>query len=154
MENLSKDAIEIFQYLLPGFVSAWIFYGFTSYTKPSQFERIVQALIFTLLVQGMLAIGKMTVVWVCGFFTAGCSEPEAGFPWSIFCSVILGFAFSYFANNDKFHKLVRAVGWSKETSYPSEWFGAFHQPTTYVVLHLKDERRLYSGVSASVMRNG
>ena len=50
MDSLTNDIVVILQYLLPGFLAAWIFYGFTSHPKPSQFERVVQALIFTLII--------------------------------------------------------------------------------------------------------
>jgi len=38
---------------------------------------------------------------------------------------------------------VRKLGITKETSYPSEWFGVFSKNVTYVVLHLEDERWIY-----------
>jgi len=51
---VSQQVIALLQYLLPGFLAAWIFYGLTSYAKPSNFERVIQALIFTLFIQGMM----------------------------------------------------------------------------------------------------
>ena len=62
---------------------------------------------------------------------------------SIVVSIILGLLISYYANNDKFHKLLRYFKITKETSYASEWFSAFSDRITYVVLHLKDGRRIY-----------
>ena len=58
-------------------------------------------------------------------------------------ALLLGICFSYYANNDKLHKFLRKLGITRETSYPSEWFGAFLKKITYVVLHLDGERRLY-----------
>ena len=49
----------------------------------------------------------------------------------------------YFSNNDKLHKKLRDWNVTRETSYPSEWFGTLLKNVTYVVLHLEDERRLY-----------
>jgi Family of unknown function (DUF6338) len=132
MGNLSQNTIEILQFLLPGFVTAWVFYGFSSYTKPSQFERVIQALIFTIFVRGMIQLAELI----------GNME-RYDFLLSIVCSVILGFVFAFFANSDKFHWLIRKLNISSETSYASEWFGTFRERTTYVVLHLNDERRLY-----------
>jgi len=63
--------------------------------------------------------------------------------WSIISAILLGVTFSYFANNDKVHKQLRDLGITRETSYPSEWFGVFLNNVTYVVLHLDGERRLY-----------
>ncbi|WP_425032219.1 hypothetical protein [Pelagibius sp.] len=51
--------------------------------------------------------------------------------------------FSFAANHETFHKLARKLGVTRETSFPSEWFGAFFKKVTFVVLHLEDERRLY-----------
>jgi hypothetical protein len=58
-------------------------------------------------------------------------------------AIILGLFVARYANNDKIHKLLRKLSFTKETSYPSVWFGAFSQNETYVVLHLKDLRRIY-----------
>jgi hypothetical protein len=41
---------------MPGFFTAWVVYGLTTYTKPPQFERVVQALIYSFLVNGVVAV--------------------------------------------------------------------------------------------------
>jgi hypothetical protein len=137
MDSVAKETIDLLQYLLPGFLAAWIYYGFTSHPKPDQFERVVQALIFTLIVQAFVYVEKAALnvvkLWttelevVCATLTA----------------ILLGAAFAYFANFDGFHRVARRIGITRETSYPSEWFGAFLKNVTYVVLHLKDGRRIY-----------
>ena len=144
MDNLAEDIIALLQYLLPGFLSAWIFYGLTSFEKPGQFERIIQALIFTLMIQ-------LSVWIILGILVSTNSDHN----WwvirrdqivliaSIMVATIIGLVAAYFANTDKLHWLVRKCGISKETSYPSEWFGAFLTKKTYVVLHLKDGRAIY-----------
>ncbi len=53
-DELAKDFVVLLTYLLPGFLAAWVFYGLTSHPKPSQFERVVQALIFTLIIQTLV----------------------------------------------------------------------------------------------------
>ena len=61
-----------FQYLLAGFVAAWVFYGLTPYKRPTPFERIVQALVYTAVVQ-LLTTGITDAArfvgweWVGGF---------------------------------------------------------------------------------------
>lgn len=142
MENITKDIIAILQYLLPGFVSAWIFYALTSYPKPSQFERIVQALIFTIFVQAMVFVIRASFFFVGRYYYFAVWDEASLLIWAIVCAIVFGFIFSYYANNDKLHKIFRAKGITRESSYASEWFGAFLN-LTYVVLHLKDERRLY-----------
>lgn len=143
MENFASDLISLLRYLLPGFLSAWVFYGFTSFQKPSQFERIIQALIFTLIVQVLVSIIRWLLTYIGGYWSGDnwTADTELGF--SVALAAVLGFLFAFFANNDYFHKFVRRLGVSQETSYPSEWFGEFKNRVTYVVLHLDDEKRLY-----------
>ncbi|MBQ0760290.1 MAG: hypothetical protein KBT72_11590 [Zhongshania sp.] len=143
MENLASDLIQLLRYLLPGFLAAWVFYGFTSFVKPSQFERVVQALIFTLIVQVGVYFYKAMVFYLSKYWVLGLWGTDIELVASVVIAATLGFLFAYFANNDKFHSVIRKVGASKETSYPSEWYGEFSNKVTYIVLHLDGERRLY-----------
>lgn len=45
MDDLVKEVIPLLQYLIPGFVSTWIFYTLTAFKRPDTFGQIVQALI-------------------------------------------------------------------------------------------------------------
>lgn len=143
MEDSAKDLVSVLQYLLPGFLAAWVFYAFTSFPRPPQFERIVQALIFTLITQLVVAIEKAVAAVLGSIVSLGNWTTQS----QLFCSTVtaflLGIIFAYFSNNDKFHGLARRLGITRQTSYPSEWFGAFLKNVTYVVLHFEDERRLY-----------
>ena len=143
MDALPKELITLFQYLLPGFVAAWVFYSFTSFPKPSQFERVVQALIFTIFVQALVFSIKKGLFFVGSKWPIFIWNGHSNLLWSIVSAILIGIFFSFFANNDKIHKKLREWGFTRETSYPSEWFGAFLKNITYVVLHLDGERRLY-----------
>ena len=49
----------------------------------------------------------------------------------------------YFSNTDSLHRILRRMGVTKETSFPSEWYSGFSRHRgSYVVLHLDGERRL------------
>ena len=146
MENFTNDFIALLQYLLPGFIAAWVFYSFTSFPKPSQFERVVQALIFTIFVQALVYIIKKVYLLMSTKWATVVWNTNSEVIWSISSAILLGILFSYFANNDKIHKKLRDWKITRETSYPSEWFGAFLQNVTYVVLHLDGERRLYGWI--------
>jgi hypothetical protein len=144
MEPISREVVSLLSYLLPGFISAWIFYGLTAYPKPSPFERVVQALIFTVIVQLFVNIFQ----WVFSLFGhhgagSGIWTKDVVLACSIIISLFIGLMFARLANNDKIHSILRGMKFTKETSHPSEWFGVFSQYKTYVVLHLKDGRRLY-----------
>lgn len=146
MENFTNDFIALLQYLLPGFIAAWVFYSFTSFPKPSQFERVVQALIFTIFVQALVYIINKVYLLMSTKWATVVWSTNSEVIWSISSAILLGILFSYFANNDKIHKKLRDWKITRETSYPSEWFGAFLQNVTYVVLHLDGERRLYGWI--------
>ena len=62
MPELSKDVVALLQYLAPGFIMAWVYYGLTSHAKPSQFERVVQALIFTVVLVVIVLAGSLWVM--------------------------------------------------------------------------------------------
>ena len=140
MSWASGDIVGVLTFLLPGFVAASIFYSLTSYPKPGPFDRVVQALIFTVIGHairdGILLLGSVLD-----------SEPK-GKNWEILLSVaiavVLGLLTSYFLNRDTVHRLLRRIGVTRETSYPSEWYSAFSRHCDcYVTLHLKGERHLY-----------
>ena len=44
MDDLVKEIIPLLQYLIPGFLSAWVFYSLTAFKRPDTFGQIVQAL--------------------------------------------------------------------------------------------------------------
>ncbi|MGI9249578.1 MAG: DUF6338 family protein [Pseudohongiellaceae bacterium] len=129
------DIIPLLEYLLPGFLAAGVFYGFTSYPKPSAFERVVQALIFVFLAQ--IFVGIIKIIWEPSW------SETSEIIWSVSIAVLLGIIFSLLANYDWLHRFLRFIRITKETSFPSEWYGAFSDPT-YIVIHLKkDGKRLY-----------
>lgn len=146
MEKVALEIIQVLQYLLPGLLAAWVFYGLTSFSKPSEFERIVQALIFTLLTQALVFIEKAAFHTVASASTTASWNDRLSVLCSTISAIALGLTFAFFANNDKFHALLRRARITKETSYPSEWYGAFDKNVTLVVLHLEGERRLYGWV--------
>lgn len=143
MPELSKDAIALFVFILPGFLAAWVMYGLTSHTKPSQFERVVQALIYTFIIQclmpimewGLCHLGSVVIIRPWDHISQELTR--------LLLSLLLGVVLAYYTNNDKIHKWLREKEFTTRASYPSEWFGVLSTKVTYVVLHLNDERRLY-----------
>jgi hypothetical protein len=143
METFAEDFVTLLQYLLPGFIAAWVLYSLTSHPKPSQFERVVQALIFTILVQGGVYIVKNMLFFIGNNYPVFIWNSHSDLIWSVVIALLFGILFSYYSNNDKVHKKLRTWGITRETSFPSEWFGAFLKNVTFVVLHLDGERRIY-----------
>ena len=143
MEGLPTELVNLLFQLMPGFLAAWVLYGFTAYPKPSQFERILQALIFSFLIKALLPVEKYLLFWASKYFVLGFWDSDTQIFVAAVTGLLFGLVTSYYANNDKLYALARNFRLTKRTAYPSEWFGAFSEPTTYIVLHLTGNRRLY-----------
>ena len=143
MPELSKDVVALLQYLAPGFIMAWVYYGLTSHVKPSQFERVVQALIFTVVIQAFV-IGERALAELIGAsFSFGVWSTSSQLTASLLTALALGLMVSAVVNGDAFHRLIRNLGISTRSAHPCEWFGIFAEYPRYIVLHLKDGTRIY-----------
>jgi hypothetical protein len=143
VENFAKETLGLINLLLTGFLAAWVFYALTSYARPDKFERVIQALIFTLFTQPLSYLVQWSLLAAGGWKSVAPWTKESETLVAAVSGVVVGAVFSFYANNDKIHRVLRLVGLTRESSFPSEWFGAFLNGVTYVVLHLKDERRIY-----------
>ncbi|MDA8444953.1 DUF6338 family protein [Paracidovorax valerianellae] len=144
MPELSKDVVALLQYLAPGFLVAWVYFGLTSHIKPSQFERVVQALVFTVAVQAIVAMEKWGAERIGSrWFSLGEWTSESTLMASMATAILLGVGVSTLTNTDGIHALARKLGLSKRSGHPGEWFGAFCDCPRYVVLQLKDGSRIY-----------
>jgi fructose-specific phosphotransferase system IIC component len=111
MPELSKESVALFGYLLPGFLAAWVLYGLTSDPKPSQFERVVQALIFTFVVHALLSPLQSLLTFV--------GEHAAVLrPWDdtsrdiarLVLALLLGLILAIYTNTDAVHRWFRDRG--------------------------------------------
>ena len=141
---VTTGIVGVLTYLLPGLVAAATFYALTSHPKPNTFERIVQALIFTVLAQILADQVPRPAV-----LSAGHPSAQGSDNWktvaSVLIAIVLAVLATYVSNNDILHRALRKLGITKETSHPSEWYSAFaRKKPRYVVLHLNDRRRLYA----------
>src|SRR5438876_3400762 len=128
MDIPSKAVIDVLAYLLPGFVTAAIVYNLTPAPRPIPFERVVQALIFTIVVQVFVVAAKAGLLWAGTHVTVvGLWTKDLQLVWSVVLAVILGLVVTYVANTDRLHAALRRLGITQQTSYSSEWYGALCQ---------------------------
>ncbi len=142
VDFISKEALSLLQYLLPGLLASWVFFGITPYKKPSPFERIIQALIFTLFIQGAIQFTNLK--------SQSCADK---FSFSQLCrneillvilfALAFGVIFAILANKDWIHFVLRKLSITKQSSHQSVWYQILNRKVTYIVLHLNDGRRLY-----------
>jgi uncharacterized membrane protein YjjB (DUF3815 family) len=143
MPELAKDTVALLSFLLPGFLVAWVFYALTSHQRPAQAERIIQALIFTLFVKAAVILEQVALEFVGKWYAVALWNTNSELLASLASALVLGFAAAYVSNKDSFHAFLRDKGISKRSADPSEWCGVLSKYPRYVVLNLKDERRLY-----------
>jgi len=143
MPELSKDVVALLQYLAPGFLVAWVYFGLTSHIKPSQFERVVQALIFTVVVQGVVICERWALGQLGKLYSVGPWTSDSALVASLVTALCLGFAVATLNNADTLHALARRFHLSTRSGYPSEWFASFYTCPTHVVLQLKDGARIF-----------
>lgn len=142
MDGISQELMNVLLQLLPGFLAAWLLYGLTSYPKPSQFERVIQALIFSFLIRALLPVEENLMIKLGKIHSFGRWDKDSELLASAISGLLFGLVASYYANNDKLYACARKLKLTKRTAYPSEWFGAFTDNITYVVLHLAGSRRI------------
>jgi len=112
MEGVSTELVNLLRYLLPGFLAAWIFYGLTAHPKAAQFERVVQAVIFTAIIQWVVLVikwclcflGRHCVIW-------GTWNPDSTVFWSMLVAVAMGLLFARFANDNSLHEWLWCWKW-------------------------------------------
>ena len=107
----SQTIIDVLTFLLPGFVSAAILHNLTPTPRPIPFERIVQALIFTFVIQvgtsgvatGLIGIGP----W---FGSIGVWSEQTRIAWSLALAVLLGGWLAWLQNTDSTSLAVTQAG--------------------------------------------
>ncbi len=143
MEGLSAEAVSVITYLSPGFLAAWIFHSLTAHPKATPFERVIQAVIFTLFVQVGLAATHSALLAFGRVFSVGSWNETISLFWGGILGSFMGVGFAVANNKDWPYSLLRKLRWTSHTSSPTEWFSAFHYDDRWIVLHLTGDRRLY-----------
>ncbi|MXY72700.1 MAG: hypothetical protein F4Y97_06625 [Dehalococcoidia bacterium] len=137
----SSEVINVLAFLLPGFVAAAIYYSLTSHPKPSAFERLIQALIFTAVIQASVSLLPDSLP--SPEIDIGADAPWDP-AWPVAIAVILALIVVVVVNYDLAHSLLRWLRITRENAYSSEWDSSLaRNDGSYVVVHLAGERRLY-----------
>lgn len=143
MPDVSKEIISLLNFLLPGFLAAWVIYGLTNHEKPSQFERTIQALIFTVLIQAAVWLLEKILLWASGFVALGHWGSGSTLLASYLLALALGLLIAKLSQEDSLYSWLRERKLTGKSSHPSEWVDVFSKFPRFVVLHLDGERRLF-----------
>jgi hypothetical protein len=142
MNIITNELIAILTFLLPGFITSFLFYSLTSFPKKSEFEAVVIALIYTVIINTIVELLGMGLIALGVLFAIGEWNQLSKTVWSIILALFIGLLWSGLYNNDIIHKFLRKRKITNQTSYPSEWYGTFSETKSYIILDLKDERRI------------
>ena len=143
MQELSKDVVALLQYLAPGFIVAWVYFGFAPHVKPSHFERVVQALVFTVVVQVLVSVEKAVLQIVGRSFSLGAWNAESPVMASLLTALLLGVVIAALTRQDLMHKMARRLGLTTRSGYPNEHYAVFAEHQNWIALHMKDGTRLF-----------
>ncbi len=161
MDGFSGELVTLLFKLLPGFVAAWVFYGLTAHAKTSPFERVVEAMIFTVVIQATIILLRETLLVIGRVASVGEWTTDGELVISVVMAILAGLVSARLANNNtlqewlrewhwydglrsrKFMHWLPEWQWTCRTSFPSEWYSAFSREKRYIILHLRGNRRLY-----------
>jgi hypothetical protein len=142
--NEVKDLIPVLVFLLPGFVSAGIV-ALLVIRKPAEpFSRVIEAFIFTMINLALFTSLKSLLTRIPGLKVSGHDFFTSGnLTIMTLCAVLVGVAWSFEANNQFIFRLLRKLKITSRTTKPSVWIDVLSDTRSYVVVHLKDGRRIY-----------
>jgi hypothetical protein len=107
MNMITNEVVALFTFLLPGFITSFLFNSLTSFPKKSEFEAVVIALIYTIVINAVVEIVGIACVTIGNTAAIGEWNQLSKTLWSIFIALIIGVVLSYLYNNDKIHKCLR-----------------------------------------------
>lgn len=143
MSWANSEAISILWFLLPGFISAGLFRALISNPRPSGFDSVAQVFIFTVIVHviGWLLFSPWAEQENNSYYS---DENHTKILVLLLVSIAVGIFSSLIWNKDWLFKALRKSQITKQSSYRSAQYSAFaFHSDCYVVLHLKNQRRLY-----------
>ena len=146
---MSDASLELLLYVFAGLVASWVYYGLVPATKPSAFDRLVDALVLTalirLMMQGVaLAIPPLAPVLELVENPSSLADSFFGSLLVIGVSVLFGLLRAVLTNKNIPHRWLIARGWTDQAAIRSNLSHAFSvRQDSFVVLNMRDGRRLY-----------
>jgi hypothetical protein len=142
MPEVSQEIVALLQYLLPGFLMAAVYYGLTSHPRPSQFERVVQALLFTVTVHATLGVMRASAGLLHTDAVRDTWTSDIDLAAKIVIAIVAGVALSAASNRDVVHAALRRLGVTHRSALAGEWHTVFATTGDHVILTLSDGSRI------------
>ena len=148
MQELSSEGLIVLAILLPGFLASELVRILSTRQKRSEFDKVIQAFIYSLLVYVCFAaVGGAFPVTVHLEQTESAKHyfPELHFAPLIeltAIAVVLAIAVAWMMNHDFPVSIFQRLGITQRTFRPSIWNDVFRLPTQYVQVELADGRNV------------
>jgi len=143
MNVVSTEIIAVLQYLIPGLIASKILESLLPTEEKKEFTQLIESLIYTVIINVIVKLVKYTAILIGSLYSFGTWNDNFEIILSIIIAIMFSAFFSYVLNNDVIHSFLRNRSITRETSYIKGWYGAFSEHNShYIVLHLKDERRI------------
>jgi len=144
MDFINSQFMSIMNNLMPGFITSVIFYWLSISPKPSQFERIIYAIICSAFIS--LLVGQLShlLIWIGGWYSFGKWSEGAELLWSVIFAFSIGLCLARCEVTNSLYDLAKNLGLtSRDAVLTFEWEYAFTRyAESPVVLNLLDGRRL------------
>lgn len=142
MDTILAETLPVLRAVMPGFVITFIFYWLSDAPKPSQFERIIQALMATVVIQVAVEALRWFAFWAGQFHSIGQWTDTVATAWSVAIAIGSGLVLAKWANNDAIYAICRHLRLTSRSS-DGEWrFAHRTHKDRGITLQLKDGRRL------------
>lgn len=140
-------------YLLPGLITCSIVRMLTVPDERTVFDRVLRAMLYTFLCHVFWQVSILFVAVGASLYGL-CTDhlwlwqpaepsPRATILGLAACGMVLGLVVTSAINTDWLVACLRRLVPTKRTSRPSEWYEMFYTTNNWLVLHLKDGRRVY-----------
>lgn len=149
MKDISLELLAVLAILLPGFLAARLVQSFATRNRQSDFDKVVEALVYSFVVYLIYSMGVHTlpIDWRVS------KESEKVEHYSVnvdprnlllISGISVGFALVVIAvtNNDISGKVLRSLRITSHTARPTVWSDAFHEYQGYVQVELEDGRHV------------
>lgn len=145
--KLTIEALNILLLLLPGFMAGQIFYSLFKANNVSASKRILDALLFSFVIYMIISL---FVTWeplayvkeVSGQLNYMFTKNNVIICLSLAAIILVPISVGFLYFSDLLHTVLRKLNITTKTSRTNTWNDAFLTQDRYVIVTLKDERRI------------
>lgn len=144
MDLPDADLATLLFKLIPGLIAATAFHSLTPHPRRDLFDRVTNALIFTVIAEIIVdGLARPLCIFIGDHIVSvGYWNATAQLGWMALVGLASGILIAWLTNTGKLHDWARNLKVTRQTSSPTQWNSAFAANALFVVLHLRNGRHL------------